>query len=193
MSVNIDFTGTDAHIGHEATNNGDLYVDEVGAWDRALTESEIKYLYHEGSGTQDFISYDYTFNYDIDMQQNQIKNMGDLDMGNNNILNAEQMIMREVSINDDSYHTADIANDSGKLLVILDTNVVEVMFEMSGGQYAKVSELGSLFSTYTGVSNGTAGADASFNLFFDLNGGSPRIHLENRTGSTTNARYCVFS
>jgi hypothetical protein len=147
-------------------------LDETGIWNRVLTENEIKYLYHEGTGTNDFVSYDYTMNYDVDMNQNQILNLG----------SAQTTTL---TIADDSAKSITPANNRGVLFIEDDIGIAQILYDVANGSIQKGTQLG-LITTATGNYTGTDGVDGQLTVSAD--GTNGQIDVENRTGSQTTVR-----
>eukprot|EP01138_Halocafeteria_seosinensis_P015786 gb/GECG01016110.1/.p1 GENE.gb/GECG01016110.1/~~gb/GECG01016110.1/.p1 ORF type:complete len:310 (+),score=38.52 gb/GECG01016110.1/:1-930(+) len=56
--------GTTSYIGLDSTFTPRGFIDKFGAWSRVLSAEEIKYLYHNESGTNDFQSFGWQCGYE---------------------------------------------------------------------------------------------------------------------------------
>ena len=163
-------------IGDKANGVEDFNIDEVAVWTRVLTENEIKYLYHEGQGTNDFVSYDYTINYDVDMNQNQILNLGSAQTNS-------------FTIGDDAVETYAPSNDYGVAMLHAVGDIVMIMYDVNANNTQFVHQFGSLFNDNSGADlTGTTGNDGTINI--SSNAGE--LHIENRSGSQTTVRLLVI-
>jgi hypothetical protein len=67
---------TNGRLGAAEGSDVDVLIDEVGIWNRVLSESEVKLLYNLGNGTNDFVQFDW---YDLPAQ-------ADVQMNNHSIV-----------------------------------------------------------------------------------------------------------
>jgi hypothetical protein len=173
---NLSGTPSRSAIALSDTTNGNKTwegtIDHFGVWDRILSENEVKYLYNQGKATESFIDYDYTFNYNVDMKQNQILNLG----------SAQTTTL---TIADDSAKSITPANNRGVLFVEDDIGIAQILYDVANGSIQKGTQLG-LITTATGNYTGTDGSDGQLTVSAD--GTNGQIDVENRTGSQTTVR-----
>lgn len=116
----------------------------------------------------------------------------DVDINDHTIINTEQVLMREVNINDDSVHKIPVTQNMGKIVAHRNTaDMIEALYDLSNQTNTEVASLGSGFTLNTGSASGSTGIDGSVNLFF--NDGNSEVIIENRAGSAITMRYCIYA
>jgi len=76
-------TGIFSRLGATGTNTANLdgFIDELGAWERVLSQEEIEHLYNNGNGTQYLSTYDWYA----------VKQSNHVDMNGYRVLNAKNL------------------------------------------------------------------------------------------------------